>query len=232
MTESSIWTRREAPAATGRPVEHGRPQIVTAGIAVAEAEGLTAVTMRRVAAELGTGPASLYRHLATRDDLIDLMVDQALEGWKSATIIGSGRSDLVADELTYLAFLQARPWLTDALWIRPPTAHVGPNSVRRVEGLLGRLADDPAPGWAKLEAIGMLDGMVRNHAHDERRGASLEAEHLAAIAAQMIWLDAAGPHPHLVAALAAPPPPRAEPAEQRLARLLLLALDLILDRAS
>jgi AcrR family transcriptional regulator len=231
MTDGSIWTRRETPAVTGRPTEHGRPHIVAAAIVVAEAEGLNAVTMRRVAAELGTGPASLYRHLATRDDLLDLMVDQALDGWKSATVIGSGRADLVADELVYLAFLQARPWLTDALWIRPPAAHVGPNSVRRVEGLLGRLANDPAPGWAKLEAIGMLDGLVRNHAHDARRGASLEAEHLAAIAAQMIWLNATGPHPHLVAALAATPPSEAEPADERLARLLRLALDLALDRA-
>jgi hypothetical protein len=94
-----------------------------------------------------------------------------------------------------------------------------------VEGLLGRLADDRAPGWARLEAIGALDRMVQNHAHDERSGIALDADHLAALAAQMIWL---GEGPHLVVALAAPVAP--EPPETRFARLLGLVLNGLLDR--
>jgi AcrR family transcriptional regulator len=224
---TSIWSRREGHAPTGRPAEHSRAQITAAAIAVAEDDGLAAVTMRRVAAELGTGAASLYRHLATRDDLLDLMVDAALGALEPAPPAGTGRADVVADELAFLRFLRARPWLVDALWARPAIAHVGPNAVRRVEGLLGRLAHDRAPGWARLEAIGALDRMVQNHAHDERSGVALDSEHLAALAAQMIWLGE-GPHPHLVAALAAPAAP--EPSEARFARLLGLVLDGLLDR--
>nr|WP_224281022.1 TetR/AcrR family transcriptional regulator [Streptomyces sp. LS1784] len=53
-------------------------RIVRAGIAVADAEGLDALSMRRVAMELGTGTMSLYRHVASKDDLVTLMVEAAM----------------------------------------------------------------------------------------------------------------------------------------------------------
>ncbi|MFF7456505.1 TetR/AcrR family transcriptional regulator [Kitasatospora sp. NPDC008115] len=53
-------------------------RVVRAGIAVADAEGLDALSMRRVAMELGTGTMSLYRHVASKDDLVTLMVEEAM----------------------------------------------------------------------------------------------------------------------------------------------------------
>ncbi|MFG2715395.1 TetR family transcriptional regulator [Streptomyces goshikiensis] len=50
---------------------------VAATLAVADAEGLAAVSMRRVAGDLGSGTASLYRYITSRDELVDLMVDAA-----------------------------------------------------------------------------------------------------------------------------------------------------------
>ncbi|MEK8106005.1 helix-turn-helix domain-containing protein [Micromonospora sp. M12] len=47
-------------------------------IALADAGGLTAVSMRAVAAALDTGAGSLYRYLSSRDDLLDLMTDRAV----------------------------------------------------------------------------------------------------------------------------------------------------------
>ncbi|MFF8716572.1 TetR/AcrR family transcriptional regulator [Streptomyces sp. NPDC015184] len=49
-----------------------------AGIVIADAEGLDALSMRRVATELGTGAMSLYRHVASKDDLVTLMVETAM----------------------------------------------------------------------------------------------------------------------------------------------------------
>ncbi|WP_019631302.1 TetR/AcrR family transcriptional regulator [Actinomadura atramentaria] len=51
--------------------------IVDTGMRVLDAEGLDAVTMRRVAQELGTGPASLYAHVGSKDELYELMHDRA-----------------------------------------------------------------------------------------------------------------------------------------------------------
>ncbi|MFE4977465.1 TetR/AcrR family transcriptional regulator [Kitasatospora sp. NPDC056651] len=53
-------------------------RIVRAGIVIADAEGLDALSMRRAATELGTGAMSLYRHVASKDDLVTLMVEAAL----------------------------------------------------------------------------------------------------------------------------------------------------------
>src|ERR1035438_1052593 len=69
-----IWMRPQR-AAGGRPPRRSRAQITEVAVALADAEGADAVTMRRVAAELGTGAASLYRYLQRREDLLDLMSD-------------------------------------------------------------------------------------------------------------------------------------------------------------
>lgn len=53
----------------------GREHLLSTAIAVADAEGLDAVSMRRLAAELHTGPMSLYRYVAGKDDLVRQMAD-------------------------------------------------------------------------------------------------------------------------------------------------------------
>lgn len=84
--------RAEAPAdapAGGGDAPEGRsdapPQltverIVRAGIAVADAEGLDALSMRRVATDLGMSTMALYRHVASKDELVALMVEAAMTG--------------------------------------------------------------------------------------------------------------------------------------------------------
>ena len=63
-----VWTReRPQPSRRAPSVE----QIVARAIAIADADGLAAVTMRRVAAELRSGTASLYRYLTNRDELLE-----------------------------------------------------------------------------------------------------------------------------------------------------------------
>jgi AcrR family transcriptional regulator len=52
--------------------------IVTAALHVIDTEGVDAMSMRRVAQELGTGPASLYAHVSGREELVTLVLDRAL----------------------------------------------------------------------------------------------------------------------------------------------------------
>src|SRR6201986_168632 len=72
----SIWLRPER-SARGPVPEHSRAEIAQAAVALADEGGLAAVTMRSVAAAIGTGPASLYRYVATRDEILELMIDEA-----------------------------------------------------------------------------------------------------------------------------------------------------------
>lgn len=74
------WSaRRRRPAATGRePLS--RERIADAAMAIIDGEGLDALSMRRVASDLGTGPASLYAHVTGKDDLLDLLLDRVITG--------------------------------------------------------------------------------------------------------------------------------------------------------
>jgi DNA-binding transcriptional regulator YhcF (GntR family) len=82
--------------ASHEPTRHaavGQERIVRTAIAIADTEGLDALSMRRLASELGVGPMSLYRHVAGKDDLIALMTDQVFgerelpdpgpDGWRA-----------------------------------------------------------------------------------------------------------------------------------------------------
>ena len=59
-----------------------KERIVTAATAVADEEGLGALSMRRVALELGVATMSLYRHVQDKDDLLVLMIDAAFAEWR------------------------------------------------------------------------------------------------------------------------------------------------------
>ncbi|MFD0521024.1 TetR/AcrR family transcriptional regulator [Paractinoplanes durhamensis] len=62
--------------ARGRPPAHTRDQVVDAAIRLADTEGLAAVSMRRIATEIGAGAMSLYTYVPDKDRLLDLMVDR------------------------------------------------------------------------------------------------------------------------------------------------------------
>ncbi|MGP4097414.1 TetR/AcrR family transcriptional regulator C-terminal domain-containing protein [Nonomuraea sp. KM90] len=78
-----------------------REHVLRTAIEIADAEGLGAVSMRRLAAELGVGPMSLYRHVANKDELVTQMVDQVFgeselptpgpEGWRAKLELVSRR---------------------------------------------------------------------------------------------------------------------------------------------
>ncbi|WP_216592539.1 TetR/AcrR family transcriptional regulator [Verrucosispora sioxanthis] len=86
------WGLRDRPS-RGPKRSLSLDQVVAAGIQIAQAEGLTAVSMSRVAGELGVATMSLYRYVPTKHDLLDLMVDTAYgppprprgadEGWRA-----------------------------------------------------------------------------------------------------------------------------------------------------
>src|SRR3984885_14325663 len=73
---AAAWGVRERPHKGPKPAL-SLARIVDAAVRVADAEGLDAVSMGRVAAELGAAPMSLYRHLSAKEELLELMTDAA-----------------------------------------------------------------------------------------------------------------------------------------------------------
>ena len=72
-----IWLRKDRPVRSVRP-SLSRDEITCAAVALADADGLEAVSMRRIAASLGAGATSLYWYVKNKNDLFELMVDQVI----------------------------------------------------------------------------------------------------------------------------------------------------------
>ena len=110
-----------------------RREIVAAAIKVADAEGAEAISMRRIARELNAGAMSLYWHVASKDELLDLMLDaiEAEQVFPAPT--GDWRADLRAIAMTQRTVLHRHQWLMDFIGGRPP---LGPNTLRNLERAL------------------------------------------------------------------------------------------------
>ncbi|HEY2508020.1 MAG TPA: TetR/AcrR family transcriptional regulator [Streptosporangiaceae bacterium] len=147
-----IWMRLEA-AAAGRPPGHSRAEITAAAITIADREGLEAVSMRRVAAALGTGAASLYRYVDNREDLLDLMSDAVGAEYVYRAPTGDWLTDLLELGEQARAILRRHPWLAFLLLTRPA---LGPNGLALLEHFLETLASHPASAAAKIEAFAIF----------------------------------------------------------------------------
>jgi AcrR family transcriptional regulator len=160
-----IWARPE-PAA--RLPRFSRERIAQAALAIADAEGFAAVTMRRVAAELGSGTMSLYRYIATKADLAALL-DDALMG---EAIIADG--ELPGDWRAALAMIAHRtrdvylrhPWAIAALHGEAGggrSTPMGPNALGHFEQSLAALDGAPFDLRGKLDLLTIVDDYVMGH---------------------------------------------------------------------
>ncbi|MEU6258597.1 TetR/AcrR family transcriptional regulator [Streptomyces sp. NPDC047043] len=132
-----VWDRPE-PASRPAPVPLSRERIVAAAIELADADGLAAVSLRKVAAVLGAGPMRLYGYIDTKEDLFDLMVDAVYGEVRLPEPTSDWRSDLreIAHE-TWRCALQ-HEWFGELLGGRP---HLGPNALRYLEVAFGAFGD-------------------------------------------------------------------------------------------
>ena len=120
-------TRQPAPARLSGPGPD-RPartpmapdRIVAAAIHVADTEGLAALSMRRVATELGAAPMSLYRHVADKDDLVLQMMNTVFAGSQLPEPPDGWRPRLELAARTLWALFRGHPWLASAMSLTRP----------------------------------------------------------------------------------------------------------------
>jgi AcrR family transcriptional regulator len=188
-----IWTRPER-GSRGPVPSYSREDIVATAVAIADADGLAAVSMRAVAAALGTGAGSLYRYLASRDDLLDLMTDRVVGELRPYPDTGGPWLDrMLVLGRRQLRLFRSHPWLIGIIH-RP--SGVGPEALYWFDNCLRILQPVHCGAAAKFEAIAMMTGVVTLFARNEGT----------ASAAGFAGVDRTV-HPHLAAALAQPPAP-------------------------
>jgi AcrR family transcriptional regulator len=197
-----IWLRPERSTRGPAPT-HSRAAIAAAAIALADAEGVAGVSMRKIAAALGAGTMSLYNYVPKKEHLFDLMLD-AVAGEVALPEAPSGdpRADLKEFARQHLAAMRRHPWVPALLLTRTT---IGPNSLRHIEYFLAVVADLDESGTAKMELFATLNSSISLFAQWEanQRAAGGTERWQAELAAYLGAAVAGGEFPHLAAAFAA-----------------------------
>ena len=196
-----IWAR---PAPGERKPAHTREQIAAAALAVADAEGYEAVTMRRVAAELGAGTMTLYHYVRNKAELNALMDDAMM----AELVIPDGeladdwRARLAQIARRSYATFRRHPWVVDHLATEEPPEPGGPNALRHIEQSLAAVARTGLPIMEQMELIGLVDDYVWGHAMRTRAvrdNQTAGEERIEAVIAYLEAQLATGGFPHLSA---------------------------------
>ncbi|GAB3844965.1 TetR/AcrR family transcriptional regulator C-terminal domain-containing protein [Dactylosporangium cerinum] len=193
----SVWTRPPRPTRRRLSLE----AIVRAAVDLADAEGLDAITIRRVAAELNARPMSLYSFMDRKDDLIELMVDEIL----GEMVLGEPPKDWLAALHAIAAQTRAvgrrHPWLIAAIMQRPA---LGPNAVRHAEQSMAALAglglerEEARTLLIAVDAFTMGFGGLELAGHSMRQRDGLtESQWADSTGAYLDDLSRAGRAPHL-----------------------------------
>jgi AcrR family transcriptional regulator len=160
---SVIWERPER-AARGPAPSLSREQITTAAVRLADTQGIEAVSMRALAIELGVGAASLYRYVARKDELVELMVDAVMGDDLKFEVGGEWREDLRSFAHGLRAMALRHPWMAvpsaGQRGFGPNTAHCHEQVLSAIDGL-GLDIDE------MLVMIETLDAFVRGRVLEE-----------------------------------------------------------------
>ncbi len=160
---AAAWGVREPARRGPRPGLH-LEQIVTAAVALADAGGIEAVSMARVAGELGVSTMSLYRYVATKDELLALMLDTAAGGVEDVSISSGWRTGLTNWATGQLTFFRRHPWALRIPISGPP---ITPNRVRWMELGLQALADTGLSELEKLQTLLLVTSFAWQYASME-----------------------------------------------------------------
>jgi len=197
-----IWSR---PAPGARRPSYTREQIADTAIAIADAEGFEAVSMRRIAAELGAGTMTLYHYVRGKDELMALVADRIMseivvpddelpDGWRD------GLTELARRTL---AIFKRHPWIVEHMGEGDPSS-TGPSVLRHVEQTLAVASRTGLDTDEQFELASIVDDYVFGHAmrtyHDAQFGSGGNAR--ARLDAMLVYLTeqlGTGDYPHLEA---------------------------------
>ena len=171
--------------------------IAAAGVRIADAEGLAALSMRRLAAEVGLTTMGLYRYVTSKAEILALVLDHAsvpvpvypveLVGWRP-------RMRLWGEQ--FFGSLLARPWLLQVPIPEPPMT---PNQVRWMEAGLAALAETELSEQEKLSSMLVVDIFVRGQVQLTLGLNQVPPAHT--YSARLLSLIPPGEFPHLLTAL-------------------------------
>lgn len=186
----ALWPAPAPARKRGRRPKLSVEDVVAAGITVADAEGVAAVTMQRVADELGSAKMALYRHVRGKTELIALMLDSAL-GEAPETDGENWRAHIGVWARTLHERMSRHPWTTELVVTRTVP---GPAEMGWFEAGLAALATTPLTGAERLDTLALLSNQVTANVRQAAVAANPEASLAAAMAPILETYGSRFPH--------------------------------------
>ncbi len=182
-------------AASGRQAARAplnRERVLRGAVAVADTAGLGALTMRSLARELGVKPMSLYHYVASKDEILDGLVDLVFSEIELPSPGGDWRSQMRRRAVSARRALRRHPW---AIGLMESRANPGPATLRHHDATLGTLRAAGFSVAMTAHAYALLDSYTYGFALQE---ASLPFNpQTVTAAAEAITKDLVGEYPHL-----------------------------------
>jgi AcrR family transcriptional regulator len=179
----------------GRPARLSRDQVLASALALADAEGLAAVTMQRVARALRAEPMSLYRHIRNKDDLLDGLVDLVYaeivlpspdEPWRRAM----RRRAISARDV-----LLDHPWAVSLMESR---THPGRANLDHHDAVVGNLFAAGFSATMAVRAYNLVDSYIYGFTLQEHQLPFESTQELGELAPEMLHAFPDGEYPNLV----------------------------------
>ncbi|MFG2222278.1 TetR/AcrR family transcriptional regulator [Streptomyces sp. NPDC048644] len=197
--DKSLWERLEQSPATPR-ASLTLERIGTVAVEIADAEGFAAVTMRRLATELGVAPMAAYRHVSGKDDLWALMAERVAAEQRIPDEVTGWREVLRAFGLLTRQMMLRHPWvgeLPTALFVLTPgRMAIAERQLAALDGL-GLDEDTMMVGFRTVSAFahGAAESEVALRNWTQSVGWSSGAEARRGLAPQMTYLMDTGRYP-------------------------------------
>lgn len=148
-----------------------RERVVVAAVDLADSEGLGALTIRAIAARLGVQPMALYHHLASKDEILDAIVDAVYAEVYLPSATGPWREELATRSRFMREALVRHPW---ALALMETRVHPGRANLANHEAVLDVLRTAGASLPATAHAYAVLDAFVYGFALQEAMLAAID----------------------------------------------------------
>ncbi|GAA4505596.1 TetR/AcrR family transcriptional regulator [Brevibacterium yomogidense] len=228
-----LWRLPSPPQQRGRRSTLDVETVVSAAVRLADAGGLEAATLPRVAEELNVTAMSLYRHVGTKHELLQLMMDAASELGEPASDSATGwREGLRQWAVDLWSLYRKRPWVPQVPINRAPS---GPHQIAWLDRGFEQLVSTGLSWDEKLTALTLLSGFVRQSAllqqelEEGREAGQAQSESEREYGAALFALVDAERFPQVAAMLASEALAAEDPGEGEPARDFSAGLEIILD---
>ena len=173
-----------------------RARVVAEAMALADEQGLAALSMRALAGRLGVEAMSLYHHVAGKEALLDAMVDAVFGELHLPAVGGDWRAELRARSVSGRTVLLRHPW---AVGLMDSRRTPGPENLRHHDAVLGCLAAQGFSLVAAGTAFALLDAHLYGFMQQEVSLPFQGEAELAVLAADILGPEARAAYPHFTA---------------------------------